>query len=246
VPVAVITGCSTGLGAEIARRLARDGYDLIVTARERARLDWMDDDMDFHGRTVFKHALTIQDTASIAAFADAVFQEVGHVDALVNNAGTALRVKALTISPDQWDEVVDVNLKGPFFLTQAIVARTVERKQPLRIVNMSSAYGIVGFPERLVYGTAKAGLIHMTKMMAAEWAEFGITVNAVAPGTIATPSRIAYFSDPAVHKMLISRIPIGRFGEPAEVAGAVAYLLGPDAGFITGHTIVLDGGTTIV
>ena len=171
MPVALITGCSTGLGAEIARRLARDEYDLIVTARERSRLDWMDDEAVFRGRVVHKHALTLQDKGSIAAFTDAVYRNVEHVDALINNAGTTIRRKALTISEDQWDEVVDTNLKGAFFLTQAIVNRAVERKQPMRIVNMSSGYGIVAFPERLVYGTTKASLIHMTEMMAAEWAE---------------------------------------------------------------------------
>jgi 2-deoxy-D-gluconate 3-dehydrogenase len=113
------------------------------------------------------------------------------------------------------------------------------------VVNLSSTYGIVGFPNRLLYGVSKAGLIQMTRMLAIEWAPLGITVNAVAPGTIKTASRLEYLSDPEVNRMILQRIPAGRIGEESEVAGAVSYLLSADAGFVTGHVLVLDGGTTV-
>lgn len=246
MPVALVTGCSTGLGAEIASRLAREGYDLVVTARSLGGLDWIDGEESFKGRKVLKHELKLPDSGSIAALVEAVYAEFDHVDALINNAGTTLRKSARTIAEDEWDVILGTNLKGPYFLTQAIVNREAEQGTPMRIVNMSSAYSIVAFADRLAYGVSKAGLNHMTRMMAAEWAELGITVNAVAPGTITTPSRNAYLSDPEVYERLIKRIPAGRFGESSEVAGAVVYLLGPDAGFMTGQVLVLDGGTTIV
>lgn len=244
--VAFVTGCSTGLGAAIAARLAGEGYDLVITARDTSRLGWVREHESFVGRNVLVQALTLSDPTSIADAVEAAFEHFGQIDALVNNAGSTIRVAALDVSEEQWDDILDGNLKGTFFLTQAVVRRVAAEKIPFRIVNLSSTYGIVGFPNRLLYGVSKAGLIQMTKMLAAEWAPLGITVNAVAPGTINTESRIEYASDPAVRDLLLQRIPVGRFGEPSEVAAAVSYLVGPDAGFVTGHVLVLDGGTTVV
>jgi NAD(P)-dependent dehydrogenase (short-subunit alcohol dehydrogenase family) len=245
MPVALVTGCSTGLGGAIAVRLARDGYDLAVTARESGRLAWMKDHEAFDGREVLPLKLRLPEQQSIAAAVAAAFERFGTVDALVNNAGRTIRESALDTTVEHWDEILDANLKGAFFLTQAIVRRIAAEKRPFRVVNLSSTYGIVGFPNRLVYGIAKAGLIQMTRMLAVEWAPLGITVNAIAPGTITTASRRDYLSDPSVRDMILQRIPAGRFGEESEVAGAVSYLLGPDAGFVTGHVLVLDGGTTV-
>jgi 2-deoxy-D-gluconate 3-dehydrogenase len=245
MPVAFVTGCSTGLGMAIAERLARDGFDLVITARDLSRLEWAKDNKDLSGRTVLPLALALPDRASIDAAVAAAFERFGSLDALVNNAGQTIRESALDATEEHWDNILDTNLKGAFFLTQAIVRKIAPEKRPFRVVNLSSTYGIVGFANRLLYGVSKAGLIQMTRMLAIEWAPLGITVNAVAPGTIKTASRLEYLSDPEVNRMILQRIPAGRIGEESEVAGAVSYLLGPDAGFVTGHVLVLDGGTTV-
>ena len=246
MPVAFVTGCSTGLGKAIAERLAQDGFDLVITARDRSRLEWATDSAALSGRNVLRLELTLGDRASIDTAVATAFDHFGSFDALINNAGQTVRESALDTTEEHWDEILDANLKGTFFLTQAVVRRIVPEKRPFRVVNLSSAYGIVGFPNRLVYGVSKAGLIHMTRMLAIEWAPLGITVNAVAPGTIKSASRLEYLSDPEVNRMLLQRIPVGRIGEESEVAGAVSYLIGPDAGFVTGHVLVLDGGTTVM
>jgi len=246
MPVAFVTGCTTGLGVAIAERLARDGYDLVLTARDTARLEWVRQHDAFEGRDVLLQELKLPDAQSIASAVGAAFDHFGRLDALINNAGLTVRESALETTEAQWDDIFGANLKGAFFLTQAVAKRVIAAKQPFRIVSLASTHGIVAFPNRIVYGTSKAALIHMSKNLAAEWAPFGITVNVVAPGTVTTPSRLEYMSRPEVRDMLLARVPAGRLGEADEVAGAVSYLLGPDAGFITGHVLVLDGGTTIV
>jgi len=246
MPVAFVTGCSTGIGKAIAERLARDGFDLAITARDTDRLEWVKDSEKTFGRSVLPLKLALSDKASIDAAIEAAFDRFGTLDALVNNAGQTVRVSALDVTEENWDEILDANLKGTFFLTQAIVNRIVPEKRPFRVVNLSSTYSIVGFPNRLLYGVSKAGLNQMTRMLAVEWAPLGITVNAIAPGTVNSASRLEYMSDPAVKQMILQKIPMGRIGEESEVAGAVSYLLGPDAGFVTGHVLVLDGGTTVI
>ncbi len=246
MPVAFVTGCSTGIGKAIAERLAREGYDLVITARDLGRLEWAEKNEDLARQAVLPLALDVSDQSSIGTAVAAAFDRFGTLDALVNNAGQTVREAALDVTEEHWDRILDTNLKGAFFLTQAIVKRIAAEKRPFRVVNLSSTYSLVGFPDRLLYGISKGGMNQMTRMLAIEWAPLDITVNAVAPGTIGTASRLDYMSDPAIKQMILQKIPAGRIGEESEVAGAVAYLLGPDAGFVTGHVLVLDGGTTVI
>ena len=163
---------------------------------------------------------------------------------LVNNAGVQLRRAALDVTPTEWDEVIAVNLKGAFFMSQAVGRHWVAAKRSGCIVSLASTFAFVGFAERSTYGISKGGIVQMTRMLAIEWAEHGIRVNAIAPGTVETPSRAPLLADPANRHRMIDRIPIKRFGTPEEMAGAVRYLVSPAGAYITGQTLLLDGGLT--
>jgi NAD(P)-dependent dehydrogenase (short-subunit alcohol dehydrogenase family) len=243
MPVAFVTGCSTGLGRAIAERLARDGFDLVITARDAERLEWAKDNKDLASRAVLRQALALPDRASIDDAVAAAFDRFGSLDALVNNAGQTIRESALDATEDSWDNILDINLKGAFFLTQAIVRRIVPEKRPFRVVNLSSTYGIVGFPNRLLYGVSKAGLIHLTRQLALELGPFGVTANAVGPGPVDTElARRAQTAD--MRADYLRTIPAGRYGTPEEIAGAVAFLCGPEAAYVNGQTLFVDGGFT--
>ncbi|RPI39442.1 MAG: SDR family oxidoreductase, partial [Betaproteobacteria bacterium] len=156
-----------------------------------------------------------------------------------------LRRAALDVSREEWRQVLDVMLTGTFFMSQQMGRHLVARKRPGSIVSLASTHGLVGLPERSTYGIAKGGIVQMTRMLAIEWAPYGIRVNAIAPGTIETPSRRAHFdANPGVRERMLARVPNGRFGLPEEVAAAVVYLSSPGAAYVTGQTLVLDGGLT--
>ena len=242
---ALVTGASQGLGAEIAVALAKDGCDVAVTSRRVEKLsDTLGRIADAGGRGV-PVELDLREPVSIEQAMTQAAGALGHVDTLVNNAAVTLRRPALEVTREEWDELMAVNLRGSFLLAQQMGRHLVAQRRPGCIVSLASTHGLVGYAQRSTYGISKAGLAHMTKMLAIEWAGYGIRVNAVAPGTVDTPSRAEYFAaHPAAKKDMTDRVPVGRFAEPAEVAALVCYLASPQAAYITGQTVVLDGGLT--
>lgn len=237
---ALVTGAARGLGKAIADALAESGATVYGTSRdvESARLI-----SERYGTPVLP--VDITKPSQILQFADELTQESGGIDLLVNNAGINVPKPALDLTTEDWDTVFDTNLKGTFFLTTSLARHWMKSGTQGAIVNVASQAGIVGIEERAAYGTSKAGLIHLTKVLALEWAQTGIRVNAVAPTFVRTELTASTLSRPDWAAELLSRIPIGRFGEPEDIAGAVAFLLSDAASLITGHTLTIDGGYTI-
>ncbi len=244
-PTAFVTGASQGLGAAIAAALAREGFDVAVSSTHVAGLANTVAHIESAGARAAAVTLDLGQISSVERAMAEVVAAFGQIDVLVNNAGITLRKWALDVTPAEWDALLDINLKGAFFLSQQMGRHLVAGGRPGVIVNIASTHGIVGYPQRSIYGITKAGLIQMTKMLAIEWAEHGIRVNAIAPGTVNTPSREAHFSaDARARDAILARVPLRRFATMEEVAAAVSYLVGPHAGYITGQTLLLDGGLT--
>ncbi len=244
-PVAIVTGASQGLGAAIALRLARDGYDVAVTELSKEPLSAVQARIEAAGARVHPLALDIRSQSSVENAIRDTAAALGRMDVLVNNAGVTLRRLAVDVTRDEWQGVMDVNLSGTFFMSQQFARYLIDRKRTGCVVSLASTHGVVALAERSTYGIAKGAIIHMTRMLAYEWAEHGIRVNAIAPGTIETPTRAAYFEDhPDARVAMLARVPFGRFGTEDDVTGAVSYLAGADAGFVTGQTLLIDGGLT--
>ena len=238
-----MTGASYGIGAATAVALARDGYDV---AASELRVEDLSDTLERIAATGRRGAPVHLDVRSMASVEKAtvdVVAALGRIDVLVNNAGVTLRRLAVDVTPDEWNEVINVNLKGTFFMSQQVARHLVAGGRPGCIVHIASMHGMLGFAQRSTYGISKAGIIHMAKMLAFEWAEHRIRVNAVAPGTVETRTRAEYFNaHPQARTAMMDRIPVHRFGTPEEVAAAVCYLASPAADYVTGQTLFLDGG----
>lgn len=242
--VAFVTGASDGLGAAAAAALARDGFDVAVSELRAADLARAMAAVETAGARGLAVALDLREQASIEAAFAAVVGGFGKVDVLVNNAGVTLRKAAVDVSPAEWDAVLGTNLRGTFFLTQQMGRHLIATGRPGGVITIASAHGLVGFANRSTYGISKGALIQMTRTLAIEWAPHGIRVNAVAPGTVETPSRAPFLADPAARQTMLSRIPMGRFGTAEEVAAAVCYLASPGAAYVSGQVLALDGGLT--
>jgi 2-deoxy-D-gluconate 3-dehydrogenase len=243
---ALITGTSAGLGRAIAVALAREGYDLALTELSIDALKDTLADADIRKREVVPVALDLRSQDSIKAAFEKAEKELGSLDLLVNNAGRALLKPVIDVTDAEWDDVIDTNLKGAFFLSQQFGRACIANGRPGVIVSLASTHGMTGIAGRAVYGISKAGLIQMTRMLAIEWAGNNIRVNAIAPTTVMTESRQQLLSDSGKRAAALSRIPSGRFATPEEIAAAVVYLASPGAASVTGVTLPVDGGLTAV
>ena len=243
---ALVTGTSTGLGQAIAIALAREGYDLALTEIDTGALKETLAHPDIKKRKVVPVQLDLRSQDNIATAFEQARAGLGHIDVLVNNAGRTLVKPTIDVTPAEWDDVIAINLKGAFFLSQLFGRACIAAGRPGAIVSMASTHGMTGIAGRAVYGISKAGIIQMTRMLAIEWADKNIRANAIAPTTVMTPSRQALLNDPKAKAAMLSRIPTGRFATPEEIGAAVVYLASEAAGSVTGHTLPVDGGLTAV
>jgi NAD(P)-dependent dehydrogenase (short-subunit alcohol dehydrogenase family) len=243
--VALVTGCGPGIGRAVALGLAAAGAN--VAATELADRLFLAEENASAVRALGREALTVPldvtDVDSIGAGVEAVQRHFGRIDVLVNNAGVNIVKPAFDVTPEDWDLTQNVNLRGLFFVSQA-VGRLMAAQGRGKIVNVASQFGLVGYRHRAPYGASKGGIVALTRTLAVEWDEHRITVNAIAPTYTATVHNAALRDDPAFVREYVERIPLGRLGVPEDLVGAVVYLASPSADMVTGQVLAIDGGWT--
>ena len=241
IGTALITGASRGIGLAIARRLAADGWNLALVARDEVRLRESVATLPAGTRAGI-WACDVADGEQVARVVAAAAAEFDGIQALINNAGVTADALIMRMSSAQWRQVLDVNLTGTFNFTKAVAPLMMRQRQG-RIVNITSVIGLSGNAGQANYAASKAGIIALTKSVARELAGRQVTANAVAPGFITTDMTAGL--NEQIRAEMLRSIPLKRFGEGADVAGVVAFLLSPDAAYVTGQTIVCDGGMTM-
>ena len=242
--VALVTGSGRGIGRACALALARAGADIILGLRRKDSGETLADEIRSLGRQVLSVQMDVSRLDEIEAAVQAGVEYFEHIDVLVNNAGIGKPNPAEKVLEKDFDDTLEVNLKGTFFTAQAVGKVMIQQRQG-RIINISSQAGFVALPTESVYCMTKAAISHLTKCLALEWAPYNINVNAVAPTFIETPGTKKWLDDETFRASVKNRIPLGRIGDPAEVAEPVVFLASPAASLITGATLMIDGGWTI-
>ena len=239
---AVVTGASRGLGRQLACALARFGADLVLTARDAASCKDTQAEIESMGRRALAIALDVRQQASIDAFAEALFAAVPRVDILVNNAGCNVRKPAVDVSWDDWNLIVDTNLRGPFFVSQQIARRSMIPNGYGRIVNIGSVTSVAGYAGLGPYSASRGGIKQLTMSLADDWGVHGITVNCLAPGWFRTEQNKVMYEDPEWVAYLTDRIPLKRPGQSGDLDGTVVFLASEASAYVTGQILLVDGG----
>lgn len=239
--VAIVTGGSRGFGKAMALGLADAGADVVVASRTQADLDKVAEEIKAKGRKALAISTDTTDKESIQNLAAKTIEEFGKIDILVNNAGQGTNIPFLNMTEEQWDHIINVNLKGYFLCTQVIGGYMFKAKSG-RIINISSAMGSYPLPFLTHYAASKGGINALTKCLAQEWANRGITVNAIAPSYFETDINKDSMANEAISQLIMSKTPVNRWGKVEELVGLVIYLASDASSYMTGSVIPLDGG----
>jgi gluconate 5-dehydrogenase len=239
--VAIVTGTSRGLGQYLGRALARAGADLVITSRKLGSLDGFQKEIEGLGRKVLPLELDVRDYDSIQRMVETAHAHFGKIDILVNNAGCNVRKPAVDVTWDDWSLVVDTNLRGSFFVAQAVAKKMLARRQG-RIINIGSVTSVFGYAGLTPYCASRGGVKQMTMSLADDWGPHGITVNCLAPGWFKTAQNAVLYENKEWVEYLIDRIPLRRPGQPQDLDGAVVFLASDASQYVTGQTLLVDGG----
>ncbi|GAK57604.1 short-chain dehydrogenase/reductase SDR [Candidatus Vecturithrix granuli] len=239
--VAIVTGSSRGLGQYLARALAHAGADVVITSRTLESLTPFKAEIEALGRKSLPLALDVRDYDSIQTMVAAAYDHYGKIDILVNNAGCNVRKPAVEVSWDEWNLVLDTNLRGSFFVAQAVAKKMIPRSYG-RVINIGSVTTMAGYAGITPYCASRGGVKQMTMSLADDWGPYGITVNCLAPGWFRTEQTKALYDNTAWVEYIIDRIPLKRVGQPHDLDGAVVFLASDASAYITGQTLLVDGG----
>lgn len=239
--VAIVTGTSRGLGQYFARALARSGADLVLTSRRKQTLQPFEEEIAKLGRRTVALDLDVTSEQSIEEMTAAAEQAFGKIDILVNNAGMNIRKPALDVTWDDWNAILDTNLRGSFFVAQAVAKRMIPRGYG-RIINIGSVTSVAGYAGLAPYGASRGGIRQLTMSLADDWGKHGVTVNCLAPGWFRTEQNKVMYEDQEWVAYLSDRIPIKRPGKPDDLDSAVVFLAAESSRYITGQTLLVDGG----
>jgi len=238
----IVTGGGTGLGRGIAAALVQAGASVLIVGRRMDVLEKTAKELAAYGGPVVPFSADVSQMGPIPKIVEKALTEFGKIDFLVNNAGAIRRAPVENYSEADWDVVVQTNLKGPFFLSQAVARMMIEAKRSGAIVNTASLIAYIGGKNVPAYAASKAGIKQVTMSMANAWASYGIRVNAIAPGWFVTDLTEAVQKDKGRNAEILSRIPMGRWGNPDELGGIALYLVSDASSYVTGQTFVVDGG----